>query len=59
MAVFMIRRADQPKDRMTFTLYRVRRDGKTLEPQEVTLKLIVGPGDEGEPVVTILMPHED
>ncbi len=24
-----------------------------------TLKLIVGPGDQGEPVVTILLPHED
>ncbi|MET0102589.1 MAG: DUF6573 family protein [Candidatus Thiodiazotropha endolucinida] len=25
----------------------------------VTLKLIVGPGDAGEPVITILQPHED
>ena len=25
----------------------------------VTLKLIVGPGDSGEPVITILLPDED
>ncbi|GAB3101143.1 hypothetical protein G8770_16160 [Aestuariicella hydrocarbonica] len=59
MAVFVIRRAAVPKDRMTFTLYRVPSDGYTLEPEEVTLKLVVGPGDTGEPMVTILMPDED
>jgi len=25
----------------------------------VTLRLIVGPGDSVEPVITILLPHED
>ena len=28
-------------------------------PDEVTLKLVTGPGDEGEPVVTIMLPDED
>ena len=30
-----------------------------MEAQLTTLKLIVGPGDQGEPVVTILLPDED
>ncbi len=31
----------------------------TAAPDEVTLKLVTGPGDEGEPVVTIMLPDED
>jgi hypothetical protein len=30
-----------------------------LEHETVTLKAVCGPGDEGEPVMTILLPHED
>lgn len=32
---------------------------KKLEHETVTLKAICGPGDEGEPVLTIMLPHED
>ena len=44
---------------MMFQLYRVPRDGHSTEAVLVTLKLIVGPGDAGEPVITILLPDED
>jgi hypothetical protein len=27
--------------------------------ETVTLKSVVGPGDDGEPVLTIMLPHED
>lgn len=30
-----------------------------LEHETVTLKAVCGPGDEGEPVMTIMLPHED
>ena len=30
-----------------------------LEHETVTLKAVCGPGDEGEPVMTIMMPFED
>ena len=40
-------------DRTSFKLHRVRRDGETGEPMPVTLLLDIGPGDEGEPVITI------
>ena len=32
---------------------------KLRKHEEVTLKAICGPGDEGEPVVTIMLPRED
>ncbi len=42
-----------------FQLYRVPRGGRGMRPRLVTLKAICGPGDEGEPVITIMMPTED
>lgn len=32
---------------------------RELEQETVTLKAICGPGDTGEPVITIMLPHED
>ncbi|MES9830138.1 MAG: DUF6573 family protein [Candidatus Thiodiazotropha sp.] len=46
-------------DRLLFKLYRVPREGKSTKAELVTLKLIVGPGDQGEPVITIMLPDED
>ena len=59
MASHAIRTSKDLGDRMLFQLYRVPRDGQSMEAERVTLKLIVGPGDHGEPVVTILLPDED
>jgi hypothetical protein len=42
-----------------FDLHRVPRDGRARRPTLTTLKLILGPGDAGEPVMTILQPEED
>ena len=46
-------------DRLLYQLYRVPRDGRSTKAELTTLKLIVGPGDRGEPVLTILLPDED
>jgi len=46
-------------DRLLFRLYRVPRDGHSTDAGLTTLKLIVGPGDSGEPVITILLIDED
>ena len=59
MASHAIRISKRSGDRLLFQLYRVPRDGHSTEAVLVTLKLIVGPGDSGEPVVTILLPNED
>ena len=58
MGAYAIRTHAGGGDRLKFPLYRVPRDGCSTEPERVTLKLIVGPGDNGEPVITIL-PEED
>ena len=59
MASHAIRTSRGSGDRLLFQLYRVPRDGRSTEAVLVTLKLIVGPGDTAEPVITILLPHED
>jgi len=59
MASHAIRTRKDSGDRILFQLYRVPRDGETMKAELTTLKLIVGPGDSGEPVITILLPKED
>ncbi len=59
MASFAIRTSTDSGDRLLYELYRVPRDGYSTEAKPVTLKLIIGPGDHGEPVVTILLSSED
>lgn len=41
---------------MLFQLYAVT---TRTRPGKVTLKATIGPGDEGEPVITIMLPEED
>ena len=60
--VFMARlacraRGDSP--RRLFELYRVPVEGRGVRPRRVTLAIHIGPGVSGEPVVTIMLPHED
>ncbi|MGB5255241.1 MAG: DUF6573 family protein [Sedimenticolaceae bacterium] len=59
MASHAIRSGEGSGDRMLFQLYRVPRNGQSMEAELIKLKLIVGPGDSGEPVITILLLHED
>ena len=59
MASHASRTSKDAGDRLLFQLYRVPRDGNSTEAILVTLKLIVGPGDTGEPVITLLLPQED
>jgi len=59
MAAFAIKTSRSSGDRLLYELYRVPHDGFSTEPKLVTLKLIVGPGDDGQPVMTILQPLED
>jgi hypothetical protein len=59
MASHAIRTSKDSGDRILFQLYRVPRDGQSMEAELITLRLIVGPGDAAEPVITILLPHED
>lgn len=42
-----------------FQLYRVPRGGRAIRPRLTVLKAVCGPGDQGEPVITIMLPSED
>ena len=59
MASHVVQTSKESGDQILFQLFRVRRDGHSTEAELVTLRMIVGPGDSGEPVITILLPHED
>jgi len=59
MASHAIRTRKDSGSQILFQLYRVPRDGWSMEAEMTTLKLIVGPGDSGEQVITIMLPHED
>ena len=59
MLLWTIRWSQQSKGTLLFDLSRIARDGYSTVPALVTLKFIIGPGDQGEPVGTILMPNED
>ena len=59
MAAYAARVNTEAGPELHFELHRVPRDGHSTEAQRTSLKLIVGPGDNGEPVITILLPNED
>jgi hypothetical protein len=59
MAAHAIRRQTRERNEILFRLYRVPRDGQARRPRITTLKLVIGPGDDGEPVITILLPGEN
>ena len=59
MAYHGIRTSKDSRNQLLYQLYRVPRDGHSTEAVLVTLKLIIGPGDTPEPVITILLPNED
>ena len=46
-------------ERLAFQLYRLPRGGRGVRPRLTILHMCIGPGDQGEPVITIMMPNED
>lgn len=57
MARLAIRRAAGRT--LHFTVLVVPSEGPSRRPQPLRLKAMVGPGDDLEPVITILLPRED
>ena len=54
-----LRRGHDGREAILFQVLRIPRDGRGLRPRLATLKLQVGPGDQGEPVITVMLPGED
>lgn len=57
MAKLATRRATSAE--VAFELHRVPCGGRGSRPRSTQLQMVIGHGDEGEPVITILMPGED
>lgn len=55
---FMAARSQPNASRIQYQLYRVPRGGRGVKARLMTLNLVVGPGDAGEPVITIMLPDE-
>lgn len=58
MAFVACRRAGEDQRRL-YELYRVPPEGKGSRARRVVLAVHIGPGDNGEPVITIMQPNED
>jgi hypothetical protein len=52
-------RRSKGESSIPFELYRVPREGNGRKAKLTTLKAVCGPGDDMEPVITIMLPHED
>jgi hypothetical protein len=60
LAAFTIKLADRGTDTVTFTVVLQEVEAKRGQPQNTDLRLraVCGPGDEGEPVITIGFPED-
>ena len=51
-------RGNKDVSQLSFVVLRIPRGSTTGEPQPVSLLMDIGPGDQGEPVVTIGFPQD-
>ena len=59
MASLAVRRAGPGRDRVTFEVLRIPNEAQARTATVVTAICHVGPGDHGEPVVTLMLPDDD
>lgn len=57
--VAIVQSRRNPRSELVYTLYRVPNERGAEEPERISLKLVIGPGDHMEPVLTIMCPNED
>lgn len=57
MASWAVRGQQNPGTRVTFEVAYLQEPAAS--PEVVSLQLVSGPGDHGEPVITIMLPGED
>ncbi|HEB92331.1 MAG TPA: hypothetical protein ENI94_02475 [Gammaproteobacteria bacterium] len=55
---FMAGRSSPGVSCIQYRIYRVPRDGRSVRARQTALKMVVSPGDAGEPVITIMLPDE-
>lgn len=52
-------RASKNESEITYRLHVIPRDRQAVTPDLLELKAVIGSGDNGEPVITIMLPRED
>ena len=50
---------DASQQPLYYSLLRTPAAGRGVMPRKATLKFMVGPGDQGEPCITVMLPGED
>ncbi|HQZ88197.1 MAG TPA: hypothetical protein PLV31_05890 [Gammaproteobacteria bacterium] len=59
MFYLAIKLSPNTADRLIYRLSVIPRDGNSRRPKTIKLKALIGGGDNGEPVFTIMLPDED
>lgn len=59
MGFFAIKTTRIEESELIYEFFAVPRDGESVESVSSQLKLVIGGGDEGEPVLTIMLVEED
>ncbi len=57
--VLRVRAKATEGDTVLFTVSRVPRDGKSVKPEDVRLRAVIGPGDDPRPVITVMFVDQD
>jgi hypothetical protein len=57
--LYLACRRNKDESSVSYELYVIPRDGHSKSPVLVELKSVLGGGDAGEPVITIMLPNED
>jgi len=58
MAFMAMKRAPTGGSQLLYKLLCIPADGSSLDALEVELKIVSGPGDDGEHVITLMLPNE-
>lgn len=59
LARYAVQRPEAPNPQRVDFAVHVRNDNREGDPPLVRLYAICGPGDDAEPVITVMLPHED
>lgn len=57
--LYLACRGSRGESSLKYRLYVVPRDGRTKSAKQIELKAVIGGGDDGEPVITVMLPSED
>jgi Family of unknown function (DUF6573) len=58
-ARYAVERPKSPNPQRVDFAVHVRNDNREGDPPQVKLYALCGPGDDSEPVITVMLPHED